>query len=409
MVGGRGRCGRAAVRQREGGVRRGRRRGGAGGGRAAGVGGPERGVRVRPRPTPPGRSPRRGRALSSGGLGTGHAPWTPRGSSSPRRRPRRPRRCRRAARASSPAPARRGRCGAPVTWQTERRGRTCRRSYVCHLGSHNLRVEATGRPAARHLPGGVRPEPRIPKLHATEETAGRSARRFRLTTRAAAPHRAAGPRGRCLRDGVRRRRRTTPASVAVAATMAGAGAELGRRRWRTAGRHRRSPAGHRATLRDAGGLGSTIARRLSGAPRRPPPGRWSGGARRLPRRRPSVRRARADSRPAGTAPTIVAPAALAGRGLRTSAHCVMHHRNRIDRSVARLLRPIHVLPLLFLVFNSTGAAAQVLPGYPLTAEDGAVSEGIAEPPCGRRRDRYRRAVRRRLARRAPALPHGGGP
>jgi lipoprotein-anchoring transpeptidase ErfK/SrfK len=55
----------------------------------------------------------------------------------------------------------------------------------------------------------------------------------------------------------------------------------------------------------------------------------------------------------------------------------MHHRNRIDRSVARLLRPIHVLPLLFLVFNSTGAAAQVLPGYPLTAEDGAVSEGIA--------------------------------
>jgi lipoprotein-anchoring transpeptidase ErfK/SrfK len=55
----------------------------------------------------------------------------------------------------------------------------------------------------------------------------------------------------------------------------------------------------------------------------------------------------------------------------------MHHRNRITRSVARLLRPIHALPLLFVLLGSTAAAAQVLPGYPLTVEDGTVREGAA--------------------------------
>ena len=53
----------------------------------------------------------------------------------------------------------------------------------------------------------------------------------------------------------------------------------------------------------------------------------------------------------------------------------MHHRNRITRSVARLLRPTHALALVFLVLCSTDAAAQVLPGYPLTVEDGAIRDG----------------------------------
>jgi hypothetical protein len=94
-------------------------------------------------PTPP-APPHRGRVPDFRCVRQGRAPRTPRGSSSPRRRPRRPRRCRRAAPASSPAPLRRGRCDAPVTRKTERIGRACRKAMYAIRIAQPAR-EATGR------------------------------------------------------------------------------------------------------------------------------------------------------------------------------------------------------------------------------------------------------------------------
>jgi hypothetical protein len=127
-------------------------------------------------PTPP-APPHRGRAPEFRWLRQGHAPRTPRGSSSPRQRPRRPRRCRRAVPASSPAPSRRGRCGAPVTRKTERIGRACRKAMYAFRIAQPAR-EAGRATEARHLPGGVRPDARIPRS-ATERPLA-AARRFRL-------------------------------------------------------------------------------------------------------------------------------------------------------------------------------------------------------------------------------------
>jgi lipoprotein-anchoring transpeptidase ErfK/SrfK len=53
----------------------------------------------------------------------------------------------------------------------------------------------------------------------------------------------------------------------------------------------------------------------------------------------------------------------------------MHHRDRIARSGVPFVRPIHTLALLLLFCAPTAVIAQVLPGYPLIVEDGAVREG----------------------------------